>query len=179
MRRTILLLVGALVAVLLTAPPAAASTPTIVHREPFAYTTPEFFGVSCTGFDVLFTASGVVTTKDFYDASGAFVREEVQFWFTGTLYNSSDLSKTVPYQGRGFINSWADGIVVNNDTYLALIDGTPVLLEAANYYNGSQSPSFLHGVQKEFDLLCRCFPSLAPFEQSRAAVEEHGRSEGS
>jgi hypothetical protein len=62
-------------------------------------TTPIPFGASCGSFVVLFTVNAEGTNISFYDEQSQLVKQIRHLQFTGTLYNSSDLSKSVPYEG--------------------------------------------------------------------------------
>ncbi len=60
---------------------------------------PNWNDVACTGFTINFTFSVATHSVQRYDASGNVTRETRHVDFTGTLANSTNLSKTVPYAG--------------------------------------------------------------------------------
>lgn len=88
--------------VLLLVPPAAwaQGKPEITERT-FSVTEPDF-NFSCApygySFDVLSTYTVTRRSISFYEGA-ALVREIRHIRFEGTLYNSSDLAKTIPYAG--------------------------------------------------------------------------------
>jgi hypothetical protein len=138
----------AVAALLWPASPASADQPIIVRHDHFEYATPAPYGVSCDSFDVWFTASADHTWMDFYDKSGSLARETLHFTFTGTLYKGSDLSMTVPYEGRGyFVWDFQHGREMWHYNYTATIDGNSVKVVAgadAYYYETFQY--FFHGL---------------------------------
>jgi hypothetical protein len=98
MRRLSLLAALALVLTLAAATPAMAENPEHTYGGT-QVTVPAPFGVACQGFIVLFTAKSEYNIVNFYDDAGQLVKQIRQVSFTGTLYNSTDLSKSVPYEG--------------------------------------------------------------------------------
>jgi hypothetical protein len=62
-------------------------------------TVPAPFGAACQGFIVLVTFKSAYNIVNFYDDAGQLVKQIRHVSFTGTLYNSTDLSKSVPYEG--------------------------------------------------------------------------------
>jgi hypothetical protein len=82
----------------------AAATPAMAENPEHSYggtevTVPAPFGVACQGFIVLVTFKSEYNIVDFYDDAGQLVKQIRHVSFTGTLYNSTDLSKSVPYEG--------------------------------------------------------------------------------
>jgi hypothetical protein len=82
----------------------AAATPAMAENPEHTYggtevTVPAPFGVACEGFIVLVTFKSEYNIVNFYDDAGRLVKEIRHVSFTGTLYNSTDLSKSVPYEG--------------------------------------------------------------------------------
>ena len=81
---------------------ASASAPVIFTQE-LTVTTPSP-NISCKAFgyafDTLATFHVVRHYIQFYDDSGNLVREIRHVDFTGTLYRTDDLSKTIPYAGN-------------------------------------------------------------------------------
>jgi hypothetical protein len=57
-------------------------------------------GETCDGFIPLITFSSRYNIIDFYDEAGGLVKEIRHVRFTGTLYNSTDPSKSIPYEGN-------------------------------------------------------------------------------
>jgi hypothetical protein len=57
-------------------------------------------GQTCAGFTPLITVASEYNIIDFYDDSGRLVKQIRHVSFTGTIYNSTDLSKSVPYDGH-------------------------------------------------------------------------------
>jgi hypothetical protein len=98
MRRLSILAALALVLTLAAATPAMAENPEHTYGGT-QVTVPAPFGVACQGFIVLFTVKSEYNIVSFYDDAGQLVKEIRQVSFTGTLYNSTDLSKSVPYEG--------------------------------------------------------------------------------
>jgi hypothetical protein len=96
MRKLTLALIAA--AALCGATAALADGPVITPAKRIV-TTPIPFGTSCGSFDVLFTVDAEGTNISFYDDAGNLTRQIRHIAFTGTLYNSTDLSKSVPYDG--------------------------------------------------------------------------------
>ena len=56
--------------------------------------------VTCDGFTIDYTFRAQRDYTRFYDAEGNATKEIRHVRFSGTLYNSTDPSKTVPYEGR-------------------------------------------------------------------------------
>lgn len=98
MRRRSLLAALALALALAAATPAMAENPEHTYGGT-EVTVPAPFGVACEGFIVLVTFKSEYNIVNFYDDAGRLVKEIRQVSFTGTLYNSTDLSKSVPYEG--------------------------------------------------------------------------------
>ena len=94
-----LILFVALVLPLTLATAASASAPVITSFTRDATMPSPFGGGNCAGFVVLFTAHIEGTNISFFDDEGGLVKQIRHVHFTGTLYNSSDLSKSVPYEG--------------------------------------------------------------------------------
>jgi hypothetical protein len=63
-------------------------------------TTPIPFGANCGSFNILFTVDFEGTNITFYDDQGNLTRQIRHGSFTGMLYNSTDLSKSAPYDGN-------------------------------------------------------------------------------
>ena len=103
MRKLLMLTSVALVS-LAVAGAALAGAPTITTTT-FSVTTPDPNEVnfSCQpygyDFDVLSTFTVTRRSIEFSDDSGHLVKEIRHVNFTGTLYRSDDLSKTIPYAG--------------------------------------------------------------------------------
>ena len=100
MKKLILLL--ALAGALVFANSPSASAPVIFTQE-LNQTTP-VPNISCTtygySFNTLATFDVVRHYIQFYDDSGNLTKEIRHIDFTGTLYRSDDLSKTIPYAGN-------------------------------------------------------------------------------
>jgi hypothetical protein len=82
----------------------AAATPAMAENPEHTYggtevMVPAPFGVACQGFIVLVTFKSEYNIVNFYDDAGQLVKQIRHVSFTGTLYNSTDLSKSVPYKG--------------------------------------------------------------------------------
>ena len=75
----------------------------MISTQTVTVTTPSP-NVACTsygyGFDTLATFTVTRHFIDFYDGTDNLVKEIRHVDFTGTLYRSDDLSKTVPYAGN-------------------------------------------------------------------------------
>ena len=97
MRR--LLIVIALIGALAVPATAGAASGPVITPVSRVVTTPIPFGASCGSFVVLFTVNAEGTNISFYDEQSQLVKQIRHLQFTGTLYNSSDLSKSVPYEG--------------------------------------------------------------------------------
>jgi hypothetical protein len=97
MRRLSLLAALALVLALAAATPAMAENPEHTYGGT-EVTVPAPFA-ACQGFIVLVTFKSEYNIVNFYDDAGQLVKQIRQVSFTGTLYNSTDLSKSVPYEG--------------------------------------------------------------------------------
>jgi len=93
--------VAVLVALLLVPAAAAAGKP-VITTSTFSETTPDLnfecgpYGYS---FDVLATFTVTRRSIQFFDGE-ELVKEIRHVEFEGTLYKSTDMSKTVPYAGR-------------------------------------------------------------------------------
>jgi hypothetical protein len=89
-------------AALALAASASASAP-VMFSDELNQTTP-VPNISCTaygyGFDTLATFDVNRSYIQFYDSSGNLVKEIRHVKFTGTLYRTDDLSKTIPYAGN-------------------------------------------------------------------------------
>ena len=100
MKRIVLLI--SVVAALGLATTASASAPVIFTAE-LNQTTP-VPNIECTvygyGFDTLATFDVVRHFIQFYDSSGNLTKEIRHIDFTGTLYRTDDMSKTIPYAGN-------------------------------------------------------------------------------
>jgi hypothetical protein len=96
-----LALLATIIAALAVVTSASASGPVISTTE-LNQTTP-VPNVSCSdygySFDTLATFDVVRRNIDFYDTSGNLVKEIRHVDFTGTLFRTDDLSKTIPYAG--------------------------------------------------------------------------------
>jgi hypothetical protein len=81
---------------------ASASAPVMFTQES-SQTTP-VPNISCApygySFNTLATFDVVRRYIQFYDDSGNLVKEIRHIDFTGTLYRSDDMSKTIPYAGK-------------------------------------------------------------------------------
>jgi hypothetical protein len=102
MRRLSLLAALALVLALAAAAPAMAENPEHTYGGQQITTPIPLFprGQTCDGFIVLATFTSEYNIVSFYDDAGQLVKEIRHVSFTGTLYNSTDLSKSIPYEGR-------------------------------------------------------------------------------
>jgi hypothetical protein len=108
-----LLLLVALSVPLVLAAGAAAAAPVITYTtDQIAQPIP--FGINCGSFKVLVTLDAEGTNINFLDDANQLVKQIRHVQFTGTLYNSADLSKSVPYEGD-FTRTW-DG-VANTTTF--------------------------------------------------------------
>jgi hypothetical protein len=96
--RPALFTVLALIAAGFAATAAKADGPTITPIS-LHIATPIPFGVSCGSFNIVWTGDFQGTNISFYDDQNHLVRQIRHGSFTGTLYNSSDHSKSVPYDG--------------------------------------------------------------------------------
>ena len=101
MTRLVPLLIAAVVT-LGAAATASASAP-VNFTTTLTVSTPGF-NFSCApygySFDTLATFTVTRHFIQFYDDSGSLTKEIRHVDFTGTLYRSTDLSKTIPYAGR-------------------------------------------------------------------------------
>jgi hypothetical protein len=101
MKKLTLLLV-ALAIPLMPATTASASTP-VIFTVTTSVTTPSP-NLACTPYGYSFNTLATFTvtrhTIQFYDDSGKLTKEIRHVDFTGTLYRTDDLSKTVPYAGN-------------------------------------------------------------------------------
>jgi hypothetical protein len=99
--RRLLVLLSLVVVPLAFAATASASAPVISTVE-INQTTP-VPNISCTAygysFDTLATFDVVRRSISFYDGSGNLTKEIRHVDFTGTLYRTDDMSKTIPYAG--------------------------------------------------------------------------------
>ena len=97
-----LVLLVALAVPLAFASVASASAP-VIFTATLTATTPDF-NFSCTAYGYSFDTLATFTVTrhfiQFYDDGGNLVKEIRHVDFTGTLYRSDDLSKTVPYAGN-------------------------------------------------------------------------------
>jgi hypothetical protein len=100
MKKVVLL--AAVVAGLALAATASASAPVIFTQE-LVVTTPSP-NIPCTpfgySFDTVATFDVVRHYIQFYDDAGNLVKEIRHIDFTGTLYRTDDMSKTIPYAGN-------------------------------------------------------------------------------
>jgi hypothetical protein len=90
--------ITALISAGITAAAARADGPTITPVS-LHLATPIPFGANCGSFQIMWTGDFTGTNITFYDNQNQLVRQIRHGSFTGTLYNSSDLSKSVPYDG--------------------------------------------------------------------------------
>jgi hypothetical protein len=109
--------------------------------------------ISCPGFDVGFTAAYNATSTTFYDGSGAVVRSTEQFRFTGTLFNESHPSRSLPYEGDAYI-AWTPERQSAMGNYMTRINGRAVQLETGiAHVDFSTGDVTLHGLWQD-ELLC-------------------------
>jgi hypothetical protein len=136
MRKLLMLSSVALVS-LAVAGAAFAAAPTITTTT-FSVTTPEI-NFSCQpygyDFDVLSTFTVTRLSIEFSDDSGHLVKEIRHINFTGTLYRSDDLSKTIPYAGtwtRTF-DAIADTVTTSGLVRYSHPDGTGMVALAPGH----------------------------------------------
>ena len=154
MRTLAVSLICSAVVVALAAPASAAAQPVIVHRQAFNESTPSFY-MSCGSVDIVATASGVVTTKQFFDTSGALVAEAEAYSFTGTLYNADDKSRSLPYWGGGEKRwDYVRSTFLWTDMYQTIVDGQHKVLESGSYRVDRAGDGFLHGINADAAVLC-------------------------
>lgn len=155
MRRTIPLVVGAVMLLWLAAP--AGATPPVITEEYYEYEEPTPYGASCGAFEILITASSHGVWMDFYDSAGNLTMGTVHFSFTGTMYNSGDLTKNVPYDGRAYWTwDYRDGRGVDTSRYTATLDGKRVqILTGQDFYDWESWEVVFHGIwDRNLPLLC-------------------------
>jgi hypothetical protein len=101
--RTLLAHLGTVVAILIGAAPAAADPP-VQQTATITVTNPIKINQSCRpyGYDFDLLATFTVTRRSTlsYDDAGALAKEIRHINFNGTLYRSTDLTRTIPYAGR-------------------------------------------------------------------------------
>jgi hypothetical protein len=86
---------------LVPAAPANADDPEHTYGGQQVTSPIPFFprGETCEGFAPLITFTSEYNIINFYDDAGRLVKQIRHVTFTGTLYNSTDLSKSIPYDG--------------------------------------------------------------------------------
>jgi hypothetical protein len=91
----------ALAVSLVPASPAIADDPEHTYGGQQITSPVPFFtrGETCDGFVPLFTATSEYNIINFYDDAGRLVKQIRHVTFTGMLYNSTDLSKSIAYEG--------------------------------------------------------------------------------
>jgi hypothetical protein len=91
----------ALAVSLVPAAPAIADDPEHTYGGQQVTIPIPFFprGETCDGFAPLITFSSEYNIINFYDDAGRLVKQIRHVSFTGTLYNSTDPSKSIPYEG--------------------------------------------------------------------------------
>jgi hypothetical protein len=91
----------ALAATLVPVTPAIADDPEHTYSGQQVTSPIPFFprGETCDGFLPLITFTSAYNIISFYDDAGRLVKQIRHVSFTGTLYNSTDLSKSIPYEG--------------------------------------------------------------------------------
>ena len=109
-------LVGAIVLTLALATAASASPPviftaTLTVPDPDPNDVNFECGPYGYAFDVLSSFTVTRHFVQFYDTAGNLTKEIRHIQFTGTLYRSDDLSKTIPYAGN-----WTRTMTVAGDT---------------------------------------------------------------
>jgi hypothetical protein len=84
-----------------SAAPAIADDPEHTYGGQQVTNPIPFFppGGTCDGFAPLITFTSEYNIINFYDNAGRLVKQIRHVTFTGTLYNSTDLSKSIPYDG--------------------------------------------------------------------------------
>ena len=100
--------------------PASAASPAVTHRDTGTLDGP--YGITCNGFYVVAHADWTTTSMDLGD------RSTEHLWFSGTLSNSNESSKSVPYWGDSLF-VWEGDTFMATGTYHARIDGRMVQLE--------------------------------------------------
>jgi hypothetical protein len=99
---------------------ASAAAPVMVTVE--INQTKPVPNISCTAygysFDTLATFDVVRRSIQFFDDSGNLVKEIRHVDFTGTLYRTDDLSKTIPYAGN-WTRTWypLENLVINTGLF--------------------------------------------------------------
>lgn len=150
------LAVAAVAIASLAAPAAAhASGPVISENND---TTPQSIieWADCPAYMIDATYMANRRNEDFYDANGNLVLERRHISFTGVLYNDSDPSKSVPYEGHfDLIFDFAAGTVKNTGLVThVIVPGQGVInLTAGLFYAG---PGFAieHGPSGDLTQLC-------------------------
>ncbi len=155
MRRSLIVLTVVAASVMAAASPAVAAKPTIWKQQYVYGPDPEFYGVSCGSFDIMFTADSHQLWMDFYNNDGTLARETVQFSFTGMLYNGADLSKKVAYEGGGYWWMYTEADQATSVYhYKATIDGQVVpFFIGSEVFTKHSGDWMFHGLE-DYDAVC-------------------------
>jgi hypothetical protein len=153
MRRTISVLVVPLVALLWLATPATATPPARWSQQVVNEFQPT--GVACEGFEIFYSDVSDERWTVFHDSAGIDTVWTVHFSFTGTLYNSTDRAKSLPYEGRGYWTyDFRDGRGVDTYRYTAVIDGKRVVFLAAQDMYWPDGSFAIHGIFGWSSIIC-------------------------
>ncbi|HZC52581.1 MAG TPA: hypothetical protein VE441_08800 [Mycobacterium sp.] len=110
--KKLVLLVGLALALVPTSG-AAAAAPVITHTTD-QISQPIPFGIDCGSFKVLVAFEADGANINFDSDTGQLVKQIRHVQFSGTLSNSSDLAKSVTYEGD-FTRTW--DVVANTTTF--------------------------------------------------------------
>ena len=144
---------------LLIAAPAVANQPTVVVRQLVLVETLDPLGVSCPGFDILENNTTTRTITDFYDQNGNFLKETQHVSLVGTIVNSTDLSKTLPYYGHWtyFFTSDPNVFSIIGLQFETIIDGHHLAFANGNQFVDFNTGTFGYHGQNNYvfpDVVC-------------------------
>lgn len=93
--------------------------------------------------------------EDFYDANGNLVLERRHISYTGTLYNHSDPSRSIPYEGTFTLTiDFAAGTVKNSGLGHVIVHGEGVIWLNAGYFLATPDSVVQHGPSGDMTQLC-------------------------
>jgi hypothetical protein len=146
----------AVVAITSLAVPAAAqaSGPVISENNDTTPQTIIEWG-DCPTYTIDATYMANRRNEDFYDSNGNLVLERRHISFTGVLYNDSDPSRSLPYEGTFTLTiDFAAGTVKNSGFGHVIVPGEGVIWLNAGLFFAGADFAIQHGPSGDLTQLC-------------------------
>ena len=153
--RTLLAVAAVAIGALLVPVVSSASGPVITERDD---TTPQSIieWADCPGFVIDATYMADRRSESWYDAQGNLLLERRHISYSGTLYNDTDPSKALPYEGHfDLIFDNVAGTVRNTGLVgHVIVPGQGVINATAGLFVGTDSGFVQHGPNGDVTQLC-------------------------